>query len=78
MPTVVRIGSYRFFFYANDRGEPRHIHIESGDNSAKFWLEPVRLQRSTGFRPVELQRVRRMVEQHRDDFVRSWNEYFAE
>ena len=78
MPTVLRLGSYRFFFYANDLGQPPHVHVEAGDRSAKFWLEPIRLQRSSGFRPVELQRMRRMIEQHHEHLVRSWHEYFAQ
>jgi hypothetical protein len=28
MPTILRIGPYRFFFYAGDRNEPQHIHVE--------------------------------------------------
>ncbi|MCB9870153.1 MAG: DUF4160 domain-containing protein [Planctomycetes bacterium] len=28
MPTVLRIGSTRFFFYSNEGNEPPHIHIE--------------------------------------------------
>ena len=28
MPTVMRISPYRFFFYAGDRDEPVHIHVE--------------------------------------------------
>lgn len=31
MPTVLRAGPYRFFFYAGDRDEPSHIHIERED-----------------------------------------------
>lgn len=39
MPTVKRIRSYRFYFWS--REEPRrHIHIDSADGTAKFWLEP--------------------------------------
>ncbi len=34
MPTILRIGSYRFFFYAGDRDEPPHIHAERDDNKA--------------------------------------------
>jgi len=49
MPTVLRIGHYRFFFYAGDRNELPHVHVEQGDNKAKFWLAPVRLQNSGGF-----------------------------
>ena len=38
MPTVLRFGAYRFFFYASDRGEPEHIHVEREDSIARFWL----------------------------------------
>lgn len=31
MPTVLRSGPYRFFFYAGDRDEPPHVHIERDD-----------------------------------------------
>ena len=26
MPTVLRHGPYRFFFYSGDRDEPPHVH----------------------------------------------------
>lgn len=38
MPTVLRSGPYRFFFYAGDRDEPRHVHVEREDEVAKFGL----------------------------------------
>jgi len=46
MPTVLRVGPYRFFFYAGDREEPPHVHVERDDNIAKFWLDPIRLKSS--------------------------------
>ncbi len=49
MPTIHRVGAYRFFFYAGDKDEPQHIHVERDDKIAKFWLDPVRLQSSGGF-----------------------------
>ena len=49
MPTVYKSGPYRFFFYAGDRNEPYHIHVERDDKLAKFWLDPIRLQNSGGF-----------------------------
>src|SRR5436190_6760940 len=57
MPTVLRVAPYRFFFYASDRREPPHIHVERDDKVAKFWLEPVRLERSGGFTRREINRV---------------------
>jgi len=76
MPTVLRSGPYRFFFYAGDRDEPPHIHIERDVDKAKFWLEPVRLQNSGGFSRPEINRIHKLVEENRDDLLRSWNEYF--
>jgi hypothetical protein len=54
MPTIVRLRGIRFFFYSLENGEPPHVHVESGDKAAKFWLDPVELARSNGFRPQEL------------------------
>ena len=76
MPTVLRIGPFRFFFYAGDRDEPPHMHIERDRNTAKFWLEPVRLQNSGGFNGNDINRLQRLVEDNREDLLRSWNEYF--
>ena len=28
MPTVLREGPYRYYFYASDREEPPHVHVE--------------------------------------------------
>ncbi len=78
MPTVLRIGPYRLFFYASDRGEPPHVHVERGDDFAKFWLDPVRLQASGGFRRAELRHVQRLVERNRERLLRSWDDYFNE
>ncbi len=38
MPTVLRIGAFRFFFYSNENAEPEHIDIQSGEGEAKYWL----------------------------------------
>ncbi len=43
---------------------------------AKLWLDPVRLQNSSGFPRAELQRIQRLVEKHSERLMRSWNEYF--
>lgn len=31
MPTVLRIGPFRFFFYSNENNELPHIHVEDDD-----------------------------------------------
>jgi hypothetical protein len=76
MPTVLRTGPYRFFFYPSDRDEPPHIHVERDDKVAKFWLQPVRLQESGGFSRHEIGRIQGSVEDHHDRLREAWNEYF--
>ena len=76
MPTVLRYGPFRFFFYAGDRDEPVHIHVERDDNVAKFWLDPVRLQSTGGFSRVEVGQVERLVRENQRVLLEAWNEYF--
>ncbi len=40
MPTIFRYGKYRFFFNSREESR-RHVHIESPEGTAKFWLEPI-------------------------------------
>ncbi len=76
MPTVLRAGPYRFFFFASDRNEPSHVHVEREDMVAKFWLDPVRLQSSGGFTRSELARIHRLVNQNGTQLSEAWNAYF--
>ena len=76
MPTALKIGTYRFFFYASDRDEPLHVHVEREDKVAKFWLDPVRLQRSGGFSRSEIGRIQKLVNAHHQKLMEAWNEYF--
>jgi hypothetical protein len=39
VPTVLRLGPYRFFFYSSDGAEPPHVHVEHDEKTCKFWLE---------------------------------------
>jgi len=76
MPTVYKSGPYRFFFYAGDRNEPYHIHVERDDKVAKFWLDPIRLQNSGGFGRFELKEIRGIIEKQQKSFMEAWDEYF--
>jgi hypothetical protein len=76
MPTVLRIGPYRFFFYAGDRDEPQHVHVERDNQLAKFWLNPVTLQTSGGFSVTETNHIKKLVEENREVLFGGWNEFF--
>lgn len=77
MPTIAIIGPYRFFFYSSDIDEPPHIHIGRDNLIAKFWLQPIRLQNSGGFKSKELNRIQTLVEENQARFLEEWNEYFS-
>ena len=69
MPTVLRSGPYRFYFFSHEPNEPPHIHIDREDLSAKFWLDPVQLVRNFGFRAHELRTIQSIVTEHRQDLM---------
>ena len=77
MPTVMRIGPYRFFFYSGDSSEPPHIHVERDGRVAKFWLDPVRLAKSGGLGRSELREIEELVADNSAALVEAWNEYFG-
>ena len=77
MPTILKLRYYRFFFYSSDKEEPPHIHIESGDKVAKFWLDPVRLQSSGGFNRTEINKIHKMILKHQQKLLEAWNEHFG-
>jgi hypothetical protein len=77
MPTVLRTGPYRFYFYSHEPDEPPHVHVDRDDLSAKFWLEPVQLARNFGFRAHELSAVQSIAVEHRERFLEAWNEFFG-
>lgn len=76
MPTVLRIAGFRFFFYSNESNEPPHIHVERGDSVAKFWLEPAELVSSAGFTAKEINQLRKMVIENKEQLLDSWHAYF--
>ncbi len=76
MPTVLRSGPYRFYFYSGDRDEPPHAHVARDASEAKFWLEPVRLVWSRGFSPTELRRVEAIVTEHVRELMDGRNAFF--
>ena len=77
MPTVLRSGPYRFYFYSHEPNEPPHIHIDRDDLSAKFWLNPVQLPANFGFRVHELREIQSSVLNFSTELLEAWNEFFG-
>lgn len=77
MPTLLRSGPYRVYFYSHEPNEPPHVHVDRDDRTAKFWLAPVALAYNFGFPARELNQISAIIQQHQRDFVEKWNESFG-
>lgn len=77
MPTVLRIGPYRFYFYSHEPNEPPHVHVDRGTLSMKAWLDPVGLARSHGFRGHEINGILEQIQANRDTLLEAWHEHFG-
>jgi hypothetical protein len=78
MPTVLRVDGFRFYFYSHETKEPSHIHVDKGNNSAKFWIEPVSLARNIGYNAKELKTLQNIVEENQSFMLEKWNGYFGQ
>jgi hypothetical protein len=78
MPTILRVGPYRFFFYAEEGQEPPHVHIESAEKRAKFWLTPIDETWNDGFRSGEIQAIEKIIVANIDLLLEAWNDFFAD
>jgi hypothetical protein len=77
MPTVLRSGPYRLYFYSHEPNEPPHVHIDRDDQSCKFWLEPVALARNLGYSAKELRDIEKLVIDNQLLLLEAWHEYFG-
>jgi len=75
MPTVLRIGSFRFHFYSDEGNEPPHIHVATPGGECKFWLEPVRVAGNKGVSPQNIRRIEKLIYQNLDFLRERYNEF---
>ena len=66
------------YFYSHEPNEPPHVHVDRDDQSAKFWLAPVRLALNLGFSPQELRRVQHLLSENEESLMEEWNERFGD
>jgi hypothetical protein len=74
VPTVLRSGPYRVIFSATSL----HVHVDRDDQSAKFWLRPIRLALNLGFSPVELRRIQQLLRENETILMEKWNAHFGD
>ena len=82
MPTILMMLGWRFYFYANERDEPAHVHCKKGDAEAKYWLDldtfEVVEAHAYNMGPADRRTVRRIILEHFDYLVGQWNEFQEE
>lgn len=77
MPTVFMKNGFRFFFYSADGNEPIHIHVEYGNGTAKFWLNPVKLAYNMRLKKKDLKRAGNLIQDHLELIVEEWDAHFG-
>ena len=78
MPTILRVGPYRLYFYSHEPNEPPHVHIDRDKSSVKFWLEPVSLANNLGFIAKELRKIQSVVQENQQTLLEAWYGYFGD
>jgi hypothetical protein len=75
-PTIFRDGPFRFFFFSREE-ERLHVHVQSPDGEAKFWIEPVvELARNHHLTDQDLSRVLQLVLDHEQEIRDAWRRHF--
>jgi len=77
VPTVFRVGPYRFFFFSNEGFEPPHVHVEVADGYAKLWVEPVAFAEAHRLNAKQMRDIRQILRDRRAEILEAWNEHFG-
>jgi hypothetical protein len=73
-PTVFRYKNAKFYFFSREESR-MHIHVLTPDGEAKFWMEPdIELATTIKLKAKELNRLKKIVEEHRDEIIRTWQQ----
>jgi len=79
MPTILVMLGWRFFFYANERNEPIHVHCRNGGCEAKYWLDVDTFEaieaHAYNMSSADKRTVRRIIFEHFDYIVSEWRRF---
>lgn len=83
MPSLFTVGSYRFFFWSGEEGEPVHVHVAIGrpsPNATKLWLTRaggcVLAHNHGGIPPKDLRELMRIAAAQHGLICDEWRRYF--
>ena len=79
MPTILLIMGWRFFFYANERNEPIHIHCRKGEKECKYWLDvnqfDVILGYSYNMNRKDIRQVKKIIFEYFEYIETEWKKF---
>lgn len=79
MPTVLYVLGWRFYFYANERNEPMHIHVQKAEENGKFWIDvenySVIEAKSYKMSSQDIREVKKIIFDHFDLVVKAWKDF---
>jgi hypothetical protein len=76
MPKVLEVNGFIFFFFSQEGNEPPHIHIRKAESSAKFWLDPIRLEKNYGFSSAQMKFINKTIKENKELLLEAWHEFF--
>ena len=51
-----------------------HIHVQTPDGEAKFWMEPIiELAEAIKLKPKELNKLKKIIIEHQEEIINAWN-----
>jgi len=79
MPTVLFINGWRFFFYANERDEPIHIHCRKAEKECKYWLDTenfdVKEAYTFNMNNKDKRQVKKMIFEYFEYIENEWDQF---
>ena len=77
MPTVFRWRNCRFYFWSHEGNEPRHVHIDRAENTAKIWLADLSVARNEGFNSGETKNLIEQARLNRQRILEMWDAHLG-
>jgi hypothetical protein len=79
MPTILFINGWRFFFYANERDEPIHIHCQKAEKECKYWMDPenfdVKEAYTFNMNNKDKRQVKKIIFEYFEYIENEWNQF---
>jgi hypothetical protein len=76
-PTVLIYKQYRFFFFSREE-QRKHVHVQTDQGEAKFWLEPdIEIAMNYGLTDQNIHEIHKIIRHHYAHITQYWNEHFS-